>query len=754
MAVAILLFIGYIRLTGTKGIHISDTQGIADIPDRPLTGQDRRIDQTTIHSAQQARYTLLDPLTKQVRRVFGFESLLNPGEQSNNWQVHKPYMNVLGSQFFCRLDAEEGTIQVEYAGGSVVPKDARLMGKVVIRLLPSGGKQLSETVILMDDLNYSSERSEFFTDGPVELVSAQSHLLGKGMQMIYNPQNGRIEYFRIKEIQSIRIKKVIAGTLLGQSSTAEKTETAVVSDAHPGMTKNQPQVKTDPNSSTPPQPKSATEQPVPEEKLYYTCSLRKDVKIRYGKQAIVRGADEINILNLLWGSQNDSSSAASQPAAADGTTTNQQSGGAAEPNQPAARNTELPQIADDWNRRTQLPPTPADDDETDVFVTCGGGLIIMPIGSAFDPAKESAVSNPPQGGIAGDTVAAASQDLAPAEELSGAKRKPAQFDARKVDYDLNTGSAAADGPIRFVFHPADPNDPNDPNLSLPVIITAQKNAEFLAGPDKKTIQQVVFHKDVVGDATEEKTGEKAIRRFYGDTLTVDLAADPNGRTQISHVAVADGSPKLQAIRYRDGAKISHVELLSKRFDYEQAKRTIVAMGPGRIEMNNRQVVVDETAVKEKRSLDLRRPCYALVEGFDTLTWLTTEDRVLADAQKDTLNLSYLPMKDETTPDEENLVRMAVSNAELRFGRDAVGKSVLSEIYADKGVYLEQRNKHVLMGENLRYTGADGWVHIEGSENRPCFADNLRVPVIDYNFLTESLKFKLSKTPGAISLPQK
>jgi hypothetical protein len=46
------------------------------------------------------------------------------------------------------------------------------------------------------------------------------------------------------------------------------------------------------------------------------------------------------------------------------------------------------------------------------------------------------------------------------------------------------------------------------------------------------------------------------------------------------------------------------------------------------------------------------------------------------------------------------------------------------------------------------------VHIEGSENRPCFADGARVPVIDYNFQTGKLKFKLSKSPGAISLPQK
>jgi len=534
MGVAILLFIGYIRLTGTKGIRTSDTSGIPDIPDTGLIGQDRRIDKTMVRSAQQARYTILDPLTKRVRREFGFESLLNPDEQSNNWQVRKPYMNVFESRFRCRLDAEEGAVQVDYSGGNVVPKDARMMGKVVIRLLPTDTKRLSETVILMDDLNYSSERSEFFTDGPVQLVSAQSRLLGKGMQMIYNPQNGRIEYFRIKKIESIRIKKAVTGNLLGQPQTEDKTVPVIVPDnVSSEKTQGQSVQVEDTNSVAISLPQPAEkQQSVSDEKLYYECSLRRDVKIRYGKQVIVRGAEEINIRNLLWGSQPVDSSPASSPQTQTETATGQpaakQNGETATPTSPAVQNAE-PQIADDWNRRTQLPQTPADDDETDVFVTCSGGLIVKPIDSAFDPAKESAVNNPPQEETAGNTVAAASQVSTPAiepvqvEEPSGATRKPAQFEARKLDYDLNTGSAAADGPIRFTFYPS---DPNDPNLLLPVIITAQKNTEFLAGTDKKTIQQVVFHKNVIGDATEEKTNEKTVRRFYGDTLTVDLAADP------------------------------------------------------------------------------------------------------------------------------------------------------------------------------------------------------------------------------------
>ena len=755
LAVAVLLFVGYIRLTGTKGIRVSDTSGIADIPDKPLTGQARQIDKTTVHSVQQSRYIILDPQTKRMKRVFGFESLLNASEESNNWQVRRPYMNVFESRFRCRLDAEEGAVQVEYSGGDVIPKDARLMGRVVIRLLPTDEKRFGETVILLDDLNYSSERSEFFTDGPVQLISAQTHLVGKGMQMIYNPQNGRIEYFRIKDIESVRIRKVVTSNLLGQSSSQPplgtgKAEPAVSTVPSSGNAEKTATLNTTSQQKADPNANSAVKRPDSSQDLYYVCSLRNNVKIRYGKQVVVQGAEEVNILNLLWGSQTTGTSPAQPAAQAVSTEPN---GGAAPQQSIAAANQSEPQISDDWSRRTQLPDVPADDDETDVLATCAGGIVVKPMDSAFDPAKESSINNFSQAVNVQENVAVAQTLTAaskapPVEELSDSTRKPAQFEAQKLDYDSKTGSAVAQGPIRFLFYT--PADANDPASSLPVVITAQRNTEFLADA-KKSIRQVIFHDNVIGDATKETANEKTVRRFYGQTLTVDLTADTKNRTKVSHVAVADGNAKLQAIRYRDGAKINHVELHSEQFDYEDAQRSVIAVGPGKIELNNQQVPADAKAAAQKQSLDLRQPCYALVEGFDKLTWKISEQKMLAEARRDTLNLSYLTMKDNV-PDK--LTYAAVSNAELHFAKDDAGKSILSELTADGGVYLEQKDEHILTGQTLHYTGKDGWIHIEGTESRPCFVDGARAPVIDYNFRTGQLKTKLSRSPSAVTSPQK
>jgi hypothetical protein len=196
-------------------------------------------------------------------------------------------------------------------------------------------------------------------------------------------------------------------------------------------------------------------------------------------------------------------------------------------------------------------------------------------------------------------------------------------------------------------------------------------------------------------------------------------------------------------------KVNHVELHPARFDYQADQEMITAMGPGKIELNNQEVPIDTEAVTQKQAFNFKQPCYALVEGFEKLVWQMNEHKMVIDGKKDTLNLSYLTMKDNV-PDK--LTRAAVSSAELLFGKDPAGKDVLTQLSADGGVYLEQKDEHVLKGQTMRYTGTDGWMHIEGSEKQPCFVDGAPVPVIHYNFKTGKLETKLSRSPGAIVAP--
>ncbi|MBA4398238.1 MAG: hypothetical protein C0394_12760, partial [Syntrophus sp. (in: bacteria)] len=315
-------------------------------------------------------------------------------------------------------------------------------------------------------------------------------------------------------------------------------------------------------------------------------------------------------------------------------------------------------------------------------------------------------------------------------------RKPARFEAKKIDYDLTQGAAVAAGPVQFSFYT--PADANDPGSSVPVVISAQKNAEFFAG-DKKSIRQVVFNGNVVGDATEDKPGDKSIRRLYGDTLTVDLAADSNGKTQMAHIAVTNGDVRLEALRFLNDIKSSHVKLNCKRFDYDGASQAIVAAGPGEIQLNNQDIpAVDPNA--QAQSLDFRQPCVALVNGFDTMTWLRPQNQIRVNGSKESMNLSYMTIKDGK-PDA--ITNAQMMNAVLQIAQDANGRDMLKELTADHGVFMEQVGKHTLKGQKLRYTGDDGWVRIEGDETQPCFVDGIKAPMINYNLQTGQLKTQLS-----------
>ncbi|MBN2512852.1 MAG: hypothetical protein JXB18_07950 [Sedimentisphaerales bacterium] len=973
-ALMALLFWGYLRLTDSKGFPTGQTSSIRDIPDLPEDLQARQIDQTKIIGVNQARYTILDPQTRQVRRIFGFERLVNPGAQSNNWQVLKPYMYVFEDRFRCRMDADKGDIQVEDSGSTPIPQDAQLTGKVVIRLLPAEGQKFTETVILLDDLNYSSERSEFFTNGPVELISAQARLVGKGMLMMHNPANGRIEYFQIKDLEYLRLKNAVASKLFGsESGTKAGTSDAVAAKAE---TADKPAPAKPVDSDTMAASGTASTEPNSTDMLtaplLYQCALRDNVEIHYARQAIIKGAQEITILNMLFGPQ-PGSGASNEPVT-------QQPAATAEP---AAATDHSPETLLEgelpWDQRASLPDVQPDDDTTDVIVTCDGGIVVKPMDSIYDgktaisldvqvtgrplliqrldtaagqapytmvqcqslqynPSQEvlklfvgefektvrlnmsadggylettgnvlwdrkssyALVDGPgrmvfePSGGktesadkpgtaslsgpaqvtfgqkmdvffaqatsTAQGEIALAAVNLAggmkavmknsstlrtQAEsarlefnpgnqlarvELNGdvqfaseaeqgksqaqadkavlsfaaentlsmadfkghvafdseqgtftsgdatiqfaknesgqlepvvltstteavmvsksdrADQKPARFEAQRIDYELSKGSAVAQGPVVFTFFT--PADANDPGSSLPVTITAQKNAEFITGSGK-SIQQVVFNGSVIGDATEEKPQEKTIRRFYGDKLTVDLGTDADGRTTISHVAVTDGNVRLEARRFLEQALVSHVKLSCVRFDYDHATRMIAAAGPGKIELNNQDVANDPNT--QAGSLDLRQPCYALVEGFKTLTWKIPQQQIIALGGDKSLSLGYITMKDGS-PDK--VTKTQTMQTTLQLAEDAAGRTILSELLAEGGIYLEQVGQHVLAGQKLRYTGADGWVHIEGTDAQPCFVDGVKVPVVDYNLQTGQLKTRLSTTPGAIPVETK
>lgn len=341
-----------------------------DVP--AFSREEQQIGDVTAGPVLQSRYTLLDPQTKQLKRVFGFERLLNPNSRNERWRLQKPYMRMFESAFHCWITADRGNVQVEKIDGAPSPTDAQLFDNVRIHIRSTNPKDPVEATLYMDDLNFSSERSEFATEGPIRLYSAEAELVGRGLLLIYNASRSRIEYLQITKPEYIRVRNIAA--VSGTSTETDKTRPAVSAKKaeSPGSASSIADAKTEtakPKSAQPQPPESVK---VPE---YYQCSLNQNVVIRYGDRLVVSGMDKVTVSNLEWSGR--ATKSASAPAEA-GTEQPVKETVAAGPK------ATVPATGEPTEPTQQGPVEVAakNDDTKDVLVTCQGSIIIRPMEAA------------------------------------------------------------------------------------------------------------------------------------------------------------------------------------------------------------------------------------------------------------------------------------------------------------------------------------------------------------------------------------
>ena len=322
---------------------------------------------------------------------------------------------------------------------------------------------------------------------------------------------------------------------------------------------------------------------------------------------------------------------------------------------------------------------------------------------------------------------------------------PARFEAVRIDYDYQSGQAVATGPIEFTFYARFDSDQSE-LAPTPVVITAQDRAEFLTD-GRNRIQQVSFYGNVIGTSELKTDNERLIRRFYGGTMDVFLTEDASGPRRIRQIVVKDGDVKLQSIHYYNGQKVNHVELACLQFDYDGLNERITAAGPGTIQLNNQEVPSDSSI---SQSFDLEQPCYAFVRDFDRLSWNLAADTLLAYGSKG-IYIGYIPVTDGRLGDK---VEVECMHASAQLSREAGGKNQLRDLLATGGIVYRETGEggHFLEGEKLTMQGDTPWITVEGSPNRPCTFDNIRLPIIRYDPVTRRLKSRLNSATGPVQIP--
>ena len=432
----------------------------------------------------------------EIDRKFGFQKLLHA--EGDYWEVEQPYMDIYREGFTCNMKAEKGLVKVEKIGEDTIPKDATFSGNVVINILPGKSGGIEESTIYLENLAFISEKSQLSTGGNLKFVSRTVQLIGTGMEMIYNNDLERLEFFRIVDVNSLKVK--IRRATLGTISRREQSPKAA------SLQKNDNQA-----SGTVDTLKTA-----PAEEKYYTCLFSKNVLIDTPDERIF-AAEGIQIEDIIWSPETkdenepEESSLTNEPNDPnhifDGP--NKPYHLTEEPNDPnyIIDGPDKPyQVVEEPNKPAQIIdgpmiPVPEPNDLIDVVITCDNGFIVTPKDSKrLSDFKESVKALPQT-------------------------EKP-QFDDGTLKTTLITqniqlttlgGDSVATGPTELTFYVKDPNNP-DPNMqSFPVTITSQEGAEFI-----KAANQVVFKGESLCSIPQKELSEERYATFASPMLIANL----------------------------------------------------------------------------------------------------------------------------------------------------------------------------------------------------------------------------------------
>lgn len=696
MGVIFAIFLFYNLISRTPPIEIDTGDISTDSNAAAFDSKIGKIGSVGVGTIQKARYTHLNE-RKQVDREFGFEKLLHA--QGNEWEIEKPYMNVFQGNIKCYMTADKGTVQIEDAVGKATPKDATLTGNVVIHILPGKGSKIKEGFIYLDDIVFISEQSLFSSPGPIKLISEDTQMSGKGLEIVYNEGLDRLEYLKILTLESLRIRQSSKASLF-----APETES-------PAGTSSTEQLEQQKTKEMPVADKETIEK---NKGSYYKCVFRKNVVIDSPEQLVL--ADEVSIDNIRWSKNSDVNSENKAP------------GGTI-----AAEVTEE-SVSSPQDKTVESP-----EQFTDIVVTCDDGIIVVPMDYPTSP--ESAATN-------GKSL----------KSFNDQKGRPT-FIAQKIGYCVITNDTVARGPSELTFYANDvmgnkdsprPSEKDTDKQPVPVKVMSQEKAAFLPASN-----QVVFEGNVLctmlrslrpsagknkGKA-EEKADLKQKYSLSSPKLTVDLSKDKQSQVDIKHITANGEVVQLDTSKWMGEQLLGFTKLKCLQFDYDVDQQMFLATGSGIIAVDNSKII---EPVKKTGRFSMQKPCYVVVRNFDTLKYLKEANRITADAGTEQILIDYFPVikgqKDQQTTATANHIEAVLYET-------ANGQTDLSMLNAKGGITYEEKKLKKgttvqFVGSEMLYDGGKSMITAWGDELQPCFLNGALAPGIEYNLKTDRIKTKI------------
>jgi hypothetical protein len=786
---------------------------------------------------RKAKYIILDPQTKEVEREWGFEILRD--EVGDIWGVDKPYVNIYRRNFKCYVTADKGQVQVETAVGRTTPKDATFTDNVVVHILPEGPSTVQESFVYLDDITFLSERSQLSTAGPVRFVSQDVQMSGTGLELIYDDQKERLDFFRIVDLESLRIKGSQAALFStgeteadGAPDTGKPAEAGEPAEAESQAETRQPDETAVAGSPEKTEELSPDTQPQAEQKqgAYYKCIFSKNVLIDTPDELVF--ADERVCVNDIFWSKTSSEQS------------DEVGAGGADDAEPVAVTAEEEQedkamevSADNASRQNvtaskPVEPNKSSEERAEIVVTSENGLVLVPMDSTrslddyTQPRIEEGVSDSERpealddetgrtrfltpridyNATTGDVIAdglsqltyytsdakTADANEAPVPVKITAReavkyfkaankaifqgdclctmpqaglteQKDVTFWSPEITVNLPEDRSKrpdifAAGPTELVFYAEDANSTDLKKEPIPVTVNAQKQTRFLAESN-----QIIFDGDCRCTSQREDPNVLTTYMLLSQQITVDLPEDTNDRPTepaagIKHLTASGGVVTLATTKTAkadtdlarqpqdaDSKKsLGGVELKCSQVDYDPVLGLFVAAGPPAIiKMDNSKI---SAAEQKPGRVSLRKPCYAFLQEFDTLTYFIQENRIVADAGAQRLLIDYFSVVEGKYAEH---VEAEAARAEAFLYETPEGQTELSTLRATGGIDYEDKDNHFI-GSELFYDHKKSMLKVKGDESQPCYYNGALVDEIEYDLETGRAEFEVVG-PGALQM---
>ncbi len=438
MAIVGGIYAVYVSFSHTEEIQIGqrrDDIKRADPADPNRTG---RIGDTGVGAIERARFTDIDRQTGRLLREFGFEEVAYA--QENKWHIDEPYITLYEDDFTCYVTSDTGSLQLEEGTGQPSPDELVLQGRVVINVVPAGVAAVDGNFIFLNELLFESEKSKFSSKGPVKFVSPNAILNGTGMELIYNQNTEVLEYFRIEDMHSLRLK---SDGDLGDISSNSQAEQPDVASGDEQISRTETVAESlQANGSN-------------NNGIVYLGGLESNVRIETQDQVAL--AERLLVRDIIFSGRDDNRPEDNDQPAHEHT---DDIAGDEPEDEWAVELVEEEDTAELPVERADIWQDPAviESDFGDIVVTCDGGLTVLPEEDSDELWRFTST---------GDN----SEELWRAFEREDPSR--AVFAASMLEYGVGSDKVVASGANRLKF-----NMPDEEQLTGPVTMTSSNSATF------------------------------------------------------------------------------------------------------------------------------------------------------------------------------------------------------------------------------------------------------------------------------------